>query len=49
MNNYGGTWNPSDADLFFSTEISASGITDASGNGHHGTNGNTPVFTLVDF
>lgn len=32
--------------LFFETAIDETGITDASGNGHNGTNGNTPQFYL---
>lgn len=32
--------------LFFETAIDAAGITDATGGGRNGTNGNTPEFYL---
>jgi hypothetical protein len=45
---YDGTWDSSDSDLFFATSIGATDITDASGNGRHGTNGNSPEYYLED-
>jgi len=49
IGNYDGTLSSLDTtDLFFATDINDSGITDASGNGHHGTIGNTPAFYLDD-
>ncbi|MDF1536367.1 MAG: hypothetical protein P1S46_07685 [bacterium] len=41
---YDGTVNDSDPYLFFSPQITDSAVNDASGNGHDGTNGNTPVY-----
>ncbi|MBN2551740.1 MAG: hypothetical protein JXB06_03170 [Spirochaetales bacterium] len=44
---YDGTLDAVDGTgLFFETAIGETGITDASGNGHDGTNGNTPEFYL---
>jgi hypothetical protein len=44
---YDGTLNFVDGTgLFFETNIGNTGITDASGNGHDGSNGNTPEFYL---
>jgi len=44
IKNYYGSVDDSDPDLVFSSAISATSVTDASGNGHNGTNGNTPEF-----
>lgn len=47
ISGYDGTLSSLDTtDLFFATNIGDSGITDASGNGHHGTIGNTPEFYI---
>lgn len=40
---YDGTFKPEPA-LFFAAEINAASVTDDTGNGHDGTNGNTPEF-----
>jgi len=44
IKNYYGSVDDSDPDLVFSSSMSATSVTDASGNGHNGTNGNTPEF-----
>ncbi len=38
-----------DPSLFFETNIGAAGITDDSGNGHDGTNGNSPEYYLSTY
>ncbi len=45
IQNYDGHLDTNNA-VFFSSEISNSSVTDASGNGHDGTNGNTPEYIL---
>ena len=44
ISSYNGSIDDTDPDLVFSSEISATSVTDASGNGHNGTNGNSPEF-----
>ena len=46
IQNYDGTVDNSDEDLFFATEITDSEVLDASGNGRNGMNGNSPEFLL---
>jgi len=46
---YDGSFDTSDPDLFFATEITESGILDESGGGRDGTNGNSPEFYLESF
>jgi len=41
--------NMTDPSLFFETNIGAAGITDDSGNGHNGTNGNSPEYYLSTY
>ena len=41
--NYDGYMEP-EADLFFSAKINRDNVTDDSGNGHNGTNGNSPEY-----
>lgn len=41
--------NMIDPFLFFETNIGAAGITDDSGNGHNGTNGNSPEYYLSTY
>lgn len=43
ISGYDGTFKPEPA-LFFSSNINVASVTDATGNGHDGTNGNTPEF-----
>jgi hypothetical protein len=43
IQNYSGA-HFSGVNLFFETQINAASIDDASGNGHDGTNGNSPVY-----
>jgi len=44
ISNYSGYIEPETA-LFFSSNISSASVTDGSGNGHNGTNGNTPEYS----
>jgi hypothetical protein len=44
ISSYNGTVNTGDSDLYFVSVISGSGVTDGSGHGHNGTNGNSPEF-----
>lgn len=44
ISNYNGYIEPEDA-LFFSSNISSTTVTDGSGNGHDGINGNTPEYS----
>ncbi|NLL28937.1 MAG: LamG domain-containing protein [Bacteroidales bacterium] len=45
IQNYDGYIAPEPA-LFFATEINSNSVSDISGNGHDGTNGNTPEFLM---
>lgn len=46
IENYDGSVDNSDEDLFFATHITDDEITDASGNGRDGVNGNTPEYIV---